>query len=365
MGRNGPLLFRSSRQPHLLRVSEVLRLPSAYLKWPPFQALWQGLDRRDWDRWPTALLASGVMTAAALGALLVWGVVWVAASLDGSDAAQWQTQRQELQKQVRALQARLDSSLAQAQASAHNEVHLASEQWPTPAQSQQVVMALYAQAQRHGLQVDSFKPEDPQTMQGLERRALSLRLHGRFAQVLSWSEAVFQQAALWVPEKWVLTASPAGDVRLEALLHLSLRPSGATASPLGMDKPGRSVTHAKDSPTAGDPFSSLSEAMPESAPTGAVAMGLHPLRRWPLQAMQLVGTFQQGGARHALILTPAGLFRLALGDMLGVEGGRVTLLEEAALGVSTPVKQTDGRYKPRLDVLSIRRAGEPTKEKRP
>jgi len=344
-----------------LRVSDVLGLRSTNFKWTHFQTLWQGLDRRDWDLWPSALLASGVMTAAALVAL----VVWVAASPEGPDAAQLQTQRQDLQKQVLALQARRGSSVSEAQASPRNALNLAQQQWPTPEQSQPVVMALYAQAQSHGLQVDSFKPEALQTLQGLESRSLSLRLHGRFAQVLSWSEALFQQAALWVPEKWVLTASPSGDVSLEALLHLPLRPSGATGSALVMDNQGLSVTPEKYSPAAGNPFSRPAEAITESAQTGAVDMGLHPLRRWPLQEMQLVGTFDHGGARHALILTPAGLFRLAVGERLGVEGGRVTSLEEAQLQVSTPVKQADGRWRPRLDVLPIRRAGLPIKEKRP
>jgi hypothetical protein len=343
-----------------LRVSEVLRLRSTNFKWTHVQTFWQGLDWRDWDRWPSALLASGVMTSAALVAL----VVWVAASPDGPDAAQLQTQRQDLQKQVMALQARRESSFSQAQVAPHNALNLAQQQWPTPAQSQQVLMALYAQAQRHGLQVDSFKPETLQTLRGLESRSLSLRLHGRFAQVLSWSEALFQQAALWVPEKWIWTASPSGEVSLEALLHLPLRPSGATGSAIVMDNQGLSVTPETYSPAAGNPFSRPTEAVAESAQTGAVDMGLHPLRRWPLQEMQLVGTFNQGEARHALILTPAGLFRLAVGDRLGVEGGRVTLLEEAELQVSTPVKQSDGRWRPRADVLTIRRAGLPIKEKR-
>jgi Tfp pilus assembly protein PilP len=329
-----------------------------------FRALCQGLDRRDWDRWPPALLVSGVMFAAALGALLVWVVAGVAASPDGSDAAQLQTQRQDLQKQVLDLQARGDSSHIKAKVSPLHEMNLVQQGWPTPDQSQQVFMALYAQAQRLGLQVDSFKPEDSQTMQGLESRSLSLRLHGRFSQVLSWSEALFQQAALWVPEKWLLTASPSGEVSLEALLHLPLRPSGATGSQLMMDNQGLSASRAKDSPSAGDPFSRSSHEMPESAQMGVVDMGLHPLRRWPLQEMQLVGTFKHGGARHALILTPAGLYQLALGERLGVEGGRVIALEEAELQVSTPVKQADGRWKPHLDVLPIRRAGLPTKEKR-
>lgn len=338
-----------------------MRLLTSSIQWPYFQTLWQGLDGQDWSRWPRGLMACLVILSAALSALLVW----VVASPDGSEATQQQAQQQDLQTQVQAQQTRLSQWRLESTASAHQAMNLEPHEWPTAEQSQRVVMALYVQAQRHGLQVDSFKPEGPQSMLGFESRTLNLRLHGGFAQIMSWSDGVFHQAALWVPEKWTLTASPSGDVSLEALLHLPLRPSEASSDTLAVIE-----SHAMSEPAmkagiaAGDPFSKPLAPMPEVSQVVDSGRDLHPLRRWLLQEMQLVGTFKHAGARYALILTPAGLYRLASGDLLGLEGGRVIALEEAELRVSTPVKQADGRWGQRVDVLPIRHATQVTKEKK-
>ena len=338
-----------------------MRWLTSYFQWPYFQILWQGLDGHDWSRWPRGLMACLVMISAALSALLVW----VVASPDGSDATQQQAQQQDLQTQVQAQQTRLSQWRLEPTASAHQTMNLEPHAWPTAEQSQRAVMALYAQAQRFGLQVDSFRPEGPQSMHGFESRPLSLRLHGGFAQIMSWSNGVFHQAALWVPEKWILTASQSGDVSLEALLHLPLRPSVASSdTPAVIESHAIGESTAKVDIAAGDPFSKPSAPMPEASQLGDSGRDVHPLRRWLLQEMQLVGTFKHDGARYALILTPAGLYRLASGDLLGLEGGRVIVLEEAELQVSTPVKQADGRWGQRVDVLPIRHATQAAKEKK-
>ena len=339
-------------------------------QWPHFQTLWHELAGQDWLMWPRKALATLAIMSAALGAL----VVGVLASDDGSDAMQLQTQRQALQTQVQAQQARLHQWNIEPRALRHEAMSLEQAAWPTAAQSQSVVMALYAQAQRHGLQVDSFKPEEPQPRNGLKSRSLSLRLHGQFAQILSWSDALFHQAALWVPEKWILTASPSGEVSLEAWLHLPLRSEVATwVSPAGIDSRYLFNPKAKESLTKGltknltkgDPFIKPLAAIPQSSHESDLGMGVHPLRRWPLHEMEMVGIFDHAGARHALILTPAGLFRLAWGEVIGLEGGRVIALDELELQVGTPFKQADGRWVQRVDVLPIRHANVTTKEKRP
>ena len=338
-----------------------MRLLTSSIQWPYFQTLWQGLNGQDWSRWPRGLMTCLVILSAALSALLVW----VVASPDGSDATQQQAQQQDVQTQIQAQQARLHQWQVESTASAHQAMNVELHEWPTAEQSQRVVMALYAQAQRHGLQVDSFRPEGPQSMHGFESRPLNLRLHGGFAQIMSWSDGVFHQAALWVPEKWILTASQSGDVSLEALLHLPLRPSVSS-----LDSPAVIKSHAISEPTAkvgiaaGDPFSQPLVPMPEASEVVDSGKDVPPLRRWLLREMQLVGTFKHAGTRYALILTPAGLFRLATGDLLGNEGGRVIALEEAELQVSTPVKQADGQWGQRVDFLPIRQATQAAKEKK-
>jgi len=196
---------------------------------------------REWAMWPVRELVACAAVLFTLSAFGVW-LLWPSSDQDMDQLtlahhklqAQVQTQRQSLS----ALKSQTPSTADPTQA-----MSAAQQAWPTSAQVQPVLMALHLQAQKQGLLVESFKPEGALTSQGFAIQPLRLRLRGSFAQLVAWSDAVFQQSALWVPEQWTLTAlsapsvspsvspsgalprvPPAGQVALDAMLHLYLRP---------------------------------------------------------------------------------------------------------------------------------------------
>jgi Tfp pilus assembly protein PilP len=75
--------------------------------------------------------------------------------------------------------------------------------------------------------------------------------------------------------------------------------------------------------------------------------------------MTMVGSFSSGGASSALVLTPAGLFRVTVGDVLGAEGARVVNLNARQIDLRMPVKPGSGQGTERQAVLPLRAAVKP------
>jgi Tfp pilus assembly protein PilP len=73
----------------------------------------------------------------------------------------------------------------------------------------------------------------------------------------------------------------------------------------------------------------------------------------------MVGSFTSSGVPYALVQTPAGLFHVAMGDMLGAEGARVVDLDDTQLNLRMRVKQENGRSTERQVRLAVRRAAKP------
>ena len=359
------------------------------LSWPDGAALnealrgaWLQGGWREWAMLPARTLAACAALLFTLGALGVW-LLWPS---DGQDVQALNLAHQRLQAQLASQRQRLAALQLQTSASADPARALSAAQsaWPTRAQAQPALMALHLQAQQHGLQVDLFKPEGLVSSQGLSFQALNLRLRGSFAQVTAWSEAVFQQPALWVPEKWTLTAisfaqsgaqpgvssSSSSQVTLDAVLHLYVRQvEDWTLQALAVDpalgeialrpaqneaqRDAQNALQLPDPSPRGDPFS-LPASTAQRPPTLPLGEDVPALRRWPLQNMTMVGSFASGGASSALVLTPAGLFRVTEGDVLGVEGARVMNLNARQIDLRMPVKLGNGHGTERQAVLPLR-----------
>lgn len=341
---------------------------------------------REWAMWPVRELVACAAVLFTLSAFGVW-LLWPSSDQDMDQLtlahhklqAQVQTQRQSLS----ALKSQTPSTADSTQA-----MSAAQQAWPTPAQVQPVLMALHLQAQKQGLLVESFKPEGALTSQGFAIQPLRLRLRGSFAQLVAWSDAVFQQGALWVPEQWTLTAlsaapsvspsvspsgalprvPPAGQVALDAVLHLYMRPGeGWAPQALAMDETmgqqmdmsGQTDPQPLGAALRLDPFSR--PAPPDLAPPSPQPLDddVHPLRRWPLSDLMMVGSFTSSGVPYALVQTPVGLFHVAMGDMLGAEGARVVDLDDTQLNLRMRVKQENGRSTERQVRLAVRRAAKP------
>jgi hypothetical protein len=353
-------------------LTQPLSLPDGTALNEALRAWLQG-GWREWAMQPARTL---VACAALLFSLGVSGV-WLLWPSDGQDVQTLTLAHQTLQTQVATQRQRLNALQLQASTSADpaRALSVVQNAWPTRAQTQSVLMAIHLQAHKQGLQVEWFRPEGVVTSQGLRAQALNLRLRGSFAQVAAWSEAVFQQPALWVPEKWTLSAesrphsaaqsgtSSTSQVILDALLHLYVRqgedwtpqalamlPSLDETAELSMQKnPQR-----PDSLPRADPFSRPASAAPQRALPLPLDEGVHPLRRWPLRDLTMVGSFSSGGAASALVQTPAGLFRVSVGDELGVEGARVVNLSARQIDLRMPLKPGSARFAEHQAVLSMR-----------
>ena len=340
------------------------------LSWPDAASLqadlqatlrrWRDTLWADWPVWPASRVAAVALVLFAIGALLMWS--W-GPSFTQELEALTQTQ-QTLQTQVRVQRDNVQRMQQQMPPDVDPQRALSVMQkaWPTARQAPVLLAAVYRQAQERGLQVEWFNPEAVRLAHGLSVQPLGVRLRGPFAQVVAWSEGLLQSEALWVPEKWLMTAHAPDQVLLDAELHLYLRSSEAEAddSDVGTAAPFAvpfSIA-ALQSESHTHPF-----AQPQvtaETRTEPVALGddVPALQRWPLQSLRMVGSFITADHPHALVQTPAGLFRVGLGQRLGAEGGRVVSLEEQQLQVRV-VDRTAGRVSERLEALSLHRAHRP------
>ena len=177
------------------------------------------------------------MVFASLGAALAWCVL-----PEVPDTTKLQSKTQEAQSRLETQGQRL--RVLRAEAAQQTQLQGSSGQaWPNAHESEAMVWALFEQTQRQALQVDSFQPEPLQTVQGRTTRSVQVRLQGPFGQVLAWSDGLFQQAALWVPEQWRLKAGTDGQVQLEAVLRLQIRSDPEAAAQV---LPGGGRTRSSD-----------------------------------------------------------------------------------------------------------------------
>jgi len=342
------------------------------LSWPDGAALsaalhtWRDGAWREWPVWPVRWLVASAAFLFVFGAFGMW-LVWSSSDqdMDGLILA-----HQALKAQVQTQRQRMSTFKSQSSTVADQTQALSAAQraWPTPELVQPVLMDLHLQAQQQGLKVVSFKPESALSSHGFAVQPLNLRLRGSFAQLVAWSDAVFQRDALWVPEKWTLTAqsdTPSeGQVSLDAVLHLYVRSDESRALQALAMNTAHGESEAAPAPFDPpsprlDPFSR--PAQPAKAPSSSPPWGhdAPPLRRYPLTELTMVGSFSSSGVPNALVQTPAGLFHVAIGDVLGVEGAQVVGLDDTQLKLRMRVKPVNGLWTERQDVLSIRQIAKP------
>jgi len=344
------------------------------LSWPDVAVLsavwpsWREGAWREWPMWPASVLVAcgaGLFSASAT-------VVWLLWPSSDDDMERLFLAHQALQVQVQTQQTNLGDLKSKVQQRTDSVQALSSAQqdWPTRAQMQPLLMALYRQGQSQGLQWESFKPEAALTSQGFAVQPVSLRLRGSFAQLVAWCHEWVQQTALWVPEKWTLSAQADGGISLDALVHLYLRPEDDPSLPSGpvaekSDALPWAVPWRAGQVARWDPFSGPASPLKEPQPLEPLGVDVHPLRRWPLQALAMVGSFSSDGSTYALVQTPVGLFRVAAGDRVGIEGGQVMRLDEGRMQVRVRTPQAPGQWTERLEGLAIGQATPPERRHRP
>lgn len=327
------------------------------LSWPErlsMAAIWlwaRNIAWREWPMWSVPVQAGCAGVLCVLSASAV-GLLWPSSDLD---LAQLQASHQAMRAQVQTQQTRLEGLKLQAlHESESAPAGLKAQQaWPSTAQAQSVLMALSQQALSKGLQWDFLKPEALVIQPEFAVLPVRLRLRGSFVQVVAWSHALFQQDPLWVPEKWILSAQSDSQVVLDAELHGYLRHDdgfalqAVSAAQAREEVPGWSTAQAVRT----DPFHRSAVPLKDNSALAPLDRNAHPLLRWPLASLSMVGSVSSQGKRHALVQTPAGLFQVTVGDPLGAESGQVLSLDETQMQVRLP--QGRGPRQAQLATLSL------------
>lgn len=84
-----------------------------------------------------------------------------------------------------------------------------------------------------------------------------------------------------------------------------------------------------------------------------------PLAAVPLDQVRLVGTLAGRGARYALVQGPGNeLHRLAVGDALGSDGGRIDAVQESSVRLVEVVRDGAGGWRRRVQTLTMPTVGE-------
>ena len=111
----------------------------------------------------------------------------------------------------------------------------------------------------------------------------------------------------------------------------------------------------------------------EPSVAGAVAVAdgraRQPLEQFRLAQLRMVGTLATGGARYALVADPTGtIHRVAVGDYLGADNGRITGISRQAIALretvrAGPVGQAErGAWTSRARTLPLAVRAEPRAE---
>ena len=88
-----------------------------------------------------------------------------------------------------------------------------------------------------------------------------------------------------------------------------------------------------------------------------------PLAGVPLDQLRLLGTLAGRGARFALLKHPGGtVHRLAVGDALGSDGGRIDAVEESSVRLVEVVRDGAGGWRRRVQTLTMQEAREEAAE---
>lgn len=116
---------------------------------------------------------------------------------------------------------------------------------------------------------------------------------------------------------------------------------------------------------ARNPFAPSSpKALPGDAGGPNQSRVRHPLEHHPLGQLRFVGTLALRGVRHALVHTPDGrVHRVAAGDHLGTDHGRIQAVHEAGIELVETVRDGAGRWRKRPRTVEMTTApaaeGEP------
>lgn len=197
-------------------------------------------------------------------------------------------------------------------------------------------------------------PIPPVQVHPLPSQALLVRVLGRFEDWASAWEALADSGVWCSIDKisMVATATP-GEVQIEAVLRVWMRPLDIAEPPQAatawrafaqfeqrLSTPLLSAVFAKPSFELASVSSALGGAPLAASGAGA---GMAPEgelskdpRQWPLAQVRLVGLWQQGANRQAILMAGSHWARVGLGQRVTQEGHRVAAITDAGVRLQVP-----------------------------
>ena len=325
------------------QTANASRSDSGVLFWPHWQ--------RVWARWLRLWGFAG------LGFLLGAWLVWWHHEQASQDAAQVAQEVQALHQQLRALPEALPAPTALALSSAQKDL---LGRLPNPSQQEAFAAELQQMLVGHGLRVTSLRPvpgpvgEKPGS--DLPNQAYALRLQGPF-QAWSglWSRITQLGPMLTIERISMVATDTPGDVQIDALLRVWMRapelghsswpepqsgwPNGAAA-----DRPSSRMAAPLFALARETPLPMLSPSLADGHPQGALANEAdHAVvsdapwsqdpHQWPLARVRLLGLWQQGGERHAVLSAGPHWVHAAHGQRVTLEGHRVVAISDQGVGL--------------------------------
>lgn len=321
--------------------------------------------------WPLpARLACATLAGTLVAALL--HAIW----LDGLSAAVQAAQDEEgrLRAEYLAAQARA-SQLPQWRAQrrqAGAELAQLERQLPDPQAMALLLTDINAAGQSRGLQVSLFKPGAARPQTPYVALPIAIQLRGGYHAMGALLADLARLARIVTVHELALTLGKDRLLTLDAVLHAYRLPeAGELAAQAALPpktgapawRPLATVApQAYAAAALADPFGALPAA---SAPAqhGSVAgpdlrRVREPLESVALPAISMVGSMQQEGRLSALLLAGQRVYRVAVGQYLGPDHGRVTQISEQALQYKELLPDAGGGWRERHGSLSLQKPGD-------
>ena len=226
---------------------------------------------------------------------------------------------------------------------------------PSEAQTRSLIEDITRVAVARGLAVGNIALAAEREAPLFAARPIGISASGSYHRMGAFAADLAALPMLVALPKFELRAPPGGNgtaLELTATAHtyrcrepLDIAPA---ASP-----PARQARPGYRSEGRRDPFS-MTKGAASSTAAPIPTRTRHRLERHPLADLRMVGTLAAAGRRHALIRDPqGGVHRLAVGDHLGLDHGRVQAVRETGLDLVETVYAASGGWMARPRTLAL------------
>ena len=330
------------------------------------------LNLKTASQWPLRVRIACAALAGALAAAMLH-LAWLDGLLAAVQAAQGE-------------QARLRASLLLAQARAGQlpqwrlqqrqaDTELARLEQQLPDQQAMAVLLndINAAGQARGVQFSLFKPGTARPQAHYVALPIAIQLRGGYHAMGALLADLARLPRIVTVHELVLTAGKDRLLTLDAVLHAYRLPDAherAAQAALAAKAAGAAAATALawhplavvevppyEAAAFADPFGALSVSPQGSAAAPDPRRPREALEGVALAAMRMVGSVRQDGRLSALLLAGERVYRVAVGQYLGQDHGRVTQVSEQALEYRELLREPGGGWRERRGSLALQKTG--------